>query len=477
MLLERGSRIHVLGACGTAMATLCAMLKERGHDVRGSDQDVYPPMSDMLRERGIELRSPYRVENLTPTPDLVIVGNAIPRGNPELEEVLDRGLRYRSAPEVLRDEFLEGRHPVVVTGTHGKTTTTIMTTVALLGAGLDPSCMVGGYSNDLGGSFRLGQGPFVIEGDEYDTAYFDKTAKFLKYFPRTLIVGNVEFDHADIYESLAAIKTQFRRVVRQVPRNGLVLVGDASEHALDVVQGATSPVERFGFDEGSTWRATDVAAEGEGMRFTVRRAESVLGAAWVPFSGEHNVRNALAALAVAVSLGGSFADAAAALGRMRGIKRRLERRGEAMGVLVYDDFAHHPTAIRETLRAVRARHPGRRVWGVFEPRSWTCRRNVHQAELGEALAEADAVVMTDVYQPEKLSDDVRLDARAVIRAIGERGREAQLVLDAPEVAAAVAAGARPEDVVVVMSNGGFGGVHDLLLARLRAREAGNSSAG
>jgi UDP-N-acetylmuramate: L-alanyl-gamma-D-glutamyl-meso-diaminopimelate ligase len=473
LLLQPGSRVHVLGACGTAMATLCAMLQERGHHVRGSDQDVYPPMSDMLRERGIELLSPYSVSNLEPPPDLVVVGNAIPRGNPELEEVLDRGWRYRSAPEVLRDEFLEGRHPVVITGTHGKTTITTMTTVALMAGGLDPSCLVGGYSNDLGGSFRLGQGAeFVLEGDEYDTAYFDKTAKFLKYFPRTLVVNNVEFDHADIYESLDAIKLMFRRLVRQVPRSGVILVGDSSPHGLDVVRDAPAPVERFGLDAGSTWRASAVEVDGDGMRFTVSRRGEELGSLRIPFSGEYNVRNALAAVAVAVTRGAAFADAARGLSSMTGIKRRLERRGEAMDVLVYDDFAHHPTAIRETLRAVKARHPGRRVWGIFEPRSWTCRRNVHQAALGEALAEADAVVLTPVYQPEKVADDVRLDPGAVVAAIRAAGRKATLEDDAPAVAVRVGNEAEAGDVVVVMSNGGFGGVHELILDRLSKRETG-----
>lgn len=473
MSLRPGSRIHVLGACGTAMATLCAMLQERGFDVRGSDQDVYPPMSDLLRERGIPLLSPYSVANLEPEPDLVIVGNAIPRGNVELEEVLDRGWRYRSAPEVLREEFLEGRHSVVITGTHGKTTTTTMTTIALTAAGLDPSCLVGGYSNDLGGSFRLGAGaPFVLEGDEYDTAYFDKTPKFLKYFPRTLVINNVEFDHADIYEDLAAIKLQFRRLIRQVPRRGAILVGDNSEPALDVAQAAPAPVLRFGLEPGSHWRAVDLAVDGDGMSFDVVREERSLGRMRIPFSGEYNVRNALAAMAVTVMLGGAFNAAAAGLGAMTGIRRRLERRGEEGGVLVYDDFAHHPTAIRETLRAVRGRHPGRRIWGLFEPRSWTCRRNVHQDELGEALAEADAVVMTDVYQPEKVPGEVRLDAAAVIASVARTGRPASLVSDAPAAAVAVASGARAGDVVVVMSNGGFGGVHELILGHLRGSSRG-----
>lgn len=466
-MLAPASRIHVLGACGTAMATLAAMLAERGHRVRGSDQDTYPPMSDFLSERGIELLSPYRPENLDPEPDLVVVGNAIARGNPELEAVLDRGLRYRSFPEVLRDEFLEGRHPVVVTGTHGKTTTTTLIGLALLAGRLDPSILVGGYVQDLEGSYRLGGGaPFVVEGDEYDTAYFDKTPKFLKYFPRTLVINNLEFDHADIYENLAAIQLQFRRLVATVPRNGLVLVGDDSPPAADVVGRSLAPVQRFGLAAGSAWRAVDLEDGPGGASFGVLHEERLLGRAFTVLSGSHNVRNALAAIAVGTALGVPFEALAGGLASMRGIKRRLELRGEARGVLVYDDFAHHPTAIRETLRAVRARHPGRRLWGVFEPRSWTSRRNVHQATLGPALAEADCVVLAEVFQPEKLADDVRLDVRAVVAGLEAAGRPACVLPGAPEIAERIGESAKSGDVVVVMSNGGFDGIHDLLLARL-----------
>ena len=470
MELKPGSIIHVLGACGTATATLAAMLAERGHRVRGSDEGVYPPMSEFLREKGIECRSPYRPENLEPAPDLVVVGNAIPRGNPEMEAVLDRGLRYRSMAEVIREEFLEGRHPVVITGTHGKTTTTVMTTVALLACGLDPSCLVGGYSADLGGSYRLGEGmPFVIEGDEYDTAYFDKTAKFLKYFPRTLVINNLEYDHADIYSSLQEIQVQFRRLVRQVPRTGVILLGDDSGPAREVVEDAPAPVETFGLRDGSTWQATEIVAEPAGMSFTLLRRGERAARCRIPFSGAHNVRNAVAAVAVAVRLGGSAADACKGLAAMHGIKRRLELRGEARGVLVYDDFAHHPTAIRETLRAVRERHPGRRIWGLFEPRSWTCRRNVHQHDLPAALAEADLVAMAPVFQPEKVPAGKLLDAPAVIRDVEAAGRSAWLLPDAPAIAAHVASRAEPGDVVVVMSNGSFDGVHELILEAIAAR--------
>jgi UDP-N-acetylmuramate: L-alanyl-gamma-D-glutamyl-meso-diaminopimelate ligase len=458
-----------MGICGTAMATLAAMLSRRGVAVRGSDDQPYPPMSTFLGERGIEIRSPYAAANLEPRPDLVVVGNAISRGNPELEAALDAGLPCRSMPEVLRDAFLEGSHPVVIAGTHGKTTTAAMTAVALSAAGLDPSAFVGGYVLDLDGPFRLGAGaPFVIEGDEYDTAYFDKAPKFLKYQPRTLVIGNLEFDHADIYDDLEAIQVQFRRLVNLVPRSGLVLVGDASPAAQDVVTRSHAPVVRFGLDAASEWRAVELSDAGDGTTFRVIHEGRDRGAVAIPQSGAHNVRNALAALAVGVSLGGDFARLAAGLRGMRGVKRRLEAVGERAGVLVYDDFAHHPTAIRETLRAVRARHPGRRVWAVFEPRSWTNRRNVHQAELGQALAEADLAVMAPVFQPERVPDGVRLREDAVVADVVRRGVPAVLLAGATPIATHVAAEARPGDVVVVMSNGGFDGVHGLILGRLGA---------
>ena len=467
-MLAPGSRIHVLGACGTAMATFAAMLKDRGHEVRGSDQDVYPPMSELLAEKGIELRAPYAEGNLEdPIPDLVVVGNAIPRGNPEMEAVLDRGLRYRSFPELLREEFLEGAHPVVISGTHGKTTTTALTGLALTAAGLDPSVLVGGYVRDLGGSYRLGKGaPFVIEGDEYDTAWFDKTPKFLKYFPRTLVVNNLEYDHADIYDSLDAIKLQFRRLVHLVPGSGRVLVGDAYEHALDVVSRSLASVERFGLAEDSHWRAVEVEDSPEGASFTLLRGAEALGRVAMPFSGEHSVRNALAALAVTVGLGGGFERAAEGLARMEGVRRRLELRGEARGVLVYDDFAHHPTAVRETIRAARARHPGARVWALFEPRSWTSRRKVHQEAFAEAFSAADRVVLAPVFQPERLDPEIRLDPEAVVAGVRRTGGEGCVLPDAEAIAAFVGEQAREGDVVLVMSNGAFGGVHEKILEAL-----------
>jgi UDP-N-acetylmuramate: L-alanyl-gamma-D-glutamyl-meso-diaminopimelate ligase len=428
------------------MATLCAMLAERGHRVRGSDQDVYPPMSDLLRERGILLLGPYAAANLDPEPDLVVVGNAIHRENPEMEAVLDRGLRFRSFPELLREEFLEGRHAVVIAGTHGKTTTTAMTGVALTAAGLDPSVLVGGHVLDLGGSHRLGGGPhFVLEGDEYDTAWFDKTPKFLKYLPRTLVVGNLEYDHADIYESLEAIELQFRRLVRMVPGSGLVLVGDDSAAAAGVARASLGRVETFGLAEGSRWRAVDLDDSPEGVAFTVLRGAEELGRLRIPFSGRHEARNALAALAVGCSVGAPFPALAAGLAGMRGVKRRLERRGEEAGVLVYDDFAHHPTAIRLTLEGLRRNVGNARVLVALEPRSNTMRAGVHIGELGPALIAADRVWLM-------AGDGIDWDPQEALAPLDGRGR---VVIRSDDLLAQMLDAVRAGDHVVFMSNGGF----------------------
>ena len=306
----------------------------------------------------------------------------------------------------------------------------------------------------------------MIEGDEYDTAWFDKTPKFLKYFPRTLVVNNLEFDHADIYDSLDAIKLQFRRLVHLVPGSGRVLVGDAYEHAIEITGRSLAPVETFGLAESSDWCAAELEDSPSGASFTLLRRGEELGRVALPFSGEHSVRNALAALAVTVGLGGDFARAAAGLAAMQGVRRRLELRGEAAGVLVYDDFAHHPTAVRETIKAARARHPGARVWALFEPRSWTSRRKVHEEAFAEAFASADRVVLAPVYQPERLDPSIRLDPEVLVERVRRSGGTGCVLPDAERIAEHVAGEAQEGDVVLVMSNGAFGGVHEKLLERL-----------
>jgi UDP-N-acetylmuramate: L-alanyl-gamma-D-glutamyl-meso-diaminopimelate ligase len=462
-------RIHLIGICGTAMATLAALLKQRGYDVRGSDQNVYPPMSDFLAAEGIRTFSGYSADHLDPAPDLVVVGNAISRGNPELEALLDRRLRYCSLPEAIREFFLWDARPVVLAGTHGKTTTTSLTGWLLAHGGLDPTVLVGGVAlnfGEQGSSYRVGEGEhFVIEGDEYDSAYFDKTAKFLKYLPDVAVVNNVEFDHADIYADLEAVLLAFRRLTKLVPRSGLLLLGADSPHALALQDGAVSPVETFGLGEGATWRATDVSHRDGLTHFAVQRDGRAFGRFASPLLGEHNVRNALAAIAVGARAGLGAEALAAGLRAFRGIKRRLEIVGERRGVTVLDDFAHHPTAVHETLAALKTGYPGRKVWAVFEPRSASSCRRVFQDDFARAFSAADEVVIAGVFRS-SLPEAERLSADQLVSDLVRAGRKARHIPTVDEIVQSVAAEAGDGDLVVLMSNGGFGGIHQKLLQAL-----------
>jgi UDP-N-acetylmuramate: L-alanyl-gamma-D-glutamyl-meso-diaminopimelate ligase len=461
--------IHLIGICGTAMGTLAALLKSRGHHVRGSDQHVYPPMSDFLQAEGIPIADGYAAANITGDVDLVVVGNAISRGNPELETVLERKIRYCSLPEAIRDHFLWGSESVVIGGTHGKTTTTALTGWLLAHAGMDPTVLVGGIALNLGeggSSYRIGHGRhFVIEGDEYDSAFFDKTAKFLKYLPDVAVVSNIEFDHADIYADLDAVRTAFRRLVNLVPRNGLLLLGADSPHALALREAAVSPVETFGLAEGSTWQAWDVEHAGGVTRFQVTRGGEPFGRFESPLLGVHNVRNALAAIAVGAFAGLAAVDLAHGLRRFRGIKRRLETVGVARGVTVLDDFAHHPTAVRETLAALRTGYPGHRIWAVFEPRSASSCRRVFQDDFAAAFGAADEVIVAGVFRS-TLPEAERLSPDQLVSDLRARGRHARFIPDVDAIVRVVAAESRDGDVVVLMSNGAFGGIHGQLLRAL-----------
>ena len=462
-------RVHLIGICGTAMATLAALLKSRGDDVQGSDEHVYPPMSDFLVSEGIPILAGYAAEHITSDLDLVVVGNAISRGNVELEAVLDRSLRYASLPETIRDTFLWDADAIVVAGTHGKTTTTSLAAWVLTSGGVDPSLLVGGIAKnfgDGGASYRVGRGrAFVIEGDEYDSAYFDKTAKFLKYLPDIAVVNNVEFDHADIYPDLAAVRLAFARFVQLVPGRGLVLLGADSPDAAALASHARCRVQTFGLTAGATWCASALTPDGEGTRFHVLGPSGVSGDFRVPMRGAHNVRNALAALAVGHECGLSVPALRTGLATFAGVKRRLEVVGERRGVTVYDDFAHHPTAVAETIAAMRASRPGHRLWTVFEPRSASSCRRVFQQDFATAFAGADEVVMAPVYRS-SLPEAVRLSATQLIDDLQAAGVSACQLPDVDAIVAHVAAHARPGDDIVVMSNGGFGGIHGKLLEAL-----------
>ena len=483
------SRIHLIGVCGTAMATLAALLKHRGHDVTGSDEHVYPPMSDFLAAEKITVLEGYKAEHIRSSIDLVVVGNAISRGNAELEAVLDSGVRYASLPETIRDQWLWDAHSIVIAGTHGKTTTTSLAGWLLTAAGADPTVLIGGIARNFGqgggadgASYRIGKGKaFVIEGDEYDSAYFDKTAKFLKYLPDIAVINNVEFDHADIYANIEEVRLAFRRLVNLVPRSGLVLLGVDSPEAAALKANVRSRVQTFGLSADADWRAADIrgphdadfASRGGihvrgGTRFRVQHNGKDLGEFTMDLLGEHNVRNALAAIAVGADLGLDIEALRRGLAEFKGVKRRLEVVGEAKGVTVYDDFAHHPTAVDETLRAVRKAAPGQRIWAIFEPRSASSCRRVFQDDFARAFAGADEVVLASVFRS-SLPESERLSEAMLVETLTRQQVRARHLPSVDAIVEAVAREARDGDLVVVMSNGGFGGIHRKLVAALAAR--------
>jgi UDP-N-acetylmuramate: L-alanyl-gamma-D-glutamyl-meso-diaminopimelate ligase len=427
-------------------------------------------MSTQLEALGIPIRSPYAEANVPADADLVVIGNALSRGNPEVEAVLDRRQRFTSLPAIVAEEFLRPRRSLVVAGTHGKTTTTSLLAFLLSEAGLAPSFLVGGVPVDLGRSYRLGHGPhFVIEGDEYDCAFFDKRPKFVHYLPDVAVIGNVEFDHADIYPDLAAVQTAFIRLLNVIPRRGLLVAGTESPALREILTKAHCRVESFGLHEGVDWRALDVRATATGSRFRLVRHGSDLGEFVLGQAGDHSVRNALAALAVADEVGVPPERAHAALGAFRGVKRRLELRGRAGGVDVYDDFAHHPTAVRATLQALAE---GGRLVAVFEPRSYTSRTRVFQEDFAEAFRGADRVIVAAAHLPGKVPEGQRLSEPHLVASIQKQGVDAAFIPAVDEIVRTLAAELRPGDRVVILSNGGFGGIQDKLLRALGERAAG-----
>jgi UDP-N-acetylmuramate: L-alanyl-gamma-D-glutamyl-meso-diaminopimelate ligase len=462
-----GRRVHLLGICGAAMASLAGMLKQRGFTVSGSDQNVYPPMSEVLPELGIEVSSPYQPDNLPDDLDLVVVGNALSRGNPELEEMLDRNLPYASMPEVVKEVFIRGNRSVVVAGTHGKTTTTSMIAWALASAGRDPSFLVGGIAENLGTSYRLGKGGiFVIEGDEYDTAYFDKGPKFLHYLPEVVVLGNVEYDHADIYPDLDAVATAFKRLVNLIPRRGLLVVGAESPLAMEIAGGAFCRVESFSVSAEANWQARRVASGEQGSRFEVLKEGELFAVLEAPLWGDAGLRNMLSAVAVGSWFGLDRQELGEALVSYRGVRRRLEVRGNVRGVTVVDDFAHHPTAVRETIRAAKLRWPGRRLWAVFEPRSFTARSKIFERQLPDALKTADRVVLAAVYSSGRLSADRELSEEELVSDLRQGDVEAWFIPTVEAIVRFLASQLVEGDVVLAMSNGGFGGIHRKLLDAL-----------
>jgi UDP-N-acetylmuramate: L-alanyl-gamma-D-glutamyl-meso-diaminopimelate ligase len=473
-------RIHLSGICGTAMASLAGLLQLQGHRITGSDKAAYPPMSDLLDGLGIIVLEPYAEANLDstldlPAPSLVVIGNALSRGNPEVERVLDERIPFTSMAALLREEFLKGRESLVVAGTHGKTTTTSMLAwiyqvAAKENPALEPSFLIGGVAENFGSSFQLRPTrTFIVEGDEYDTAFFDKGPKFLHYFPDALILTSVEFDHADIYADLEAVKTAFKRLVNLVPRRGLIVAYDGNANVSECVSRALCRVERYGFSETSEWRIQNLRHETGLTRWEVWHKGELWAELAMQLAGEHNALNATAAAALAFGQGVSKEAICEALASFKSVKRRLEVRAEIGGITVIDDFAHHPTAIRETLRALRSVYPNSRLWAVLEPRSNTLRRKVLADDLIASLQQADRVVLAGVYQQQRIPEDERLHPEDVVGALNDAGTPAVLCSDVEAILNEIVPKLEAGDVVAILSNGGFDGIYEKLPARLRER--------
>src|SRR5579859_5276479 len=454
--------VHFVGICGTAMASTAAALKEKGVQVTGSDHNVYPPMSTFLASRQIEVMSGYAEGNLAHKPDLVVIGNAISRGNPEAEHVLDHKLSYCSLPELLKHFFIRGKRSIVVSGTHGKTTTTSLLAWVFEHNGLHPSYFIGGIPNNFGQGAHFTQSEwFIIEGDEYDTAFFDKRSKFVHYLPEVAIINNLEFDHADIFASLEAIQTSFKHFIRLIPRNGLLLANGDDLNLAPLLNVTHCPIKRFGLGEGNAVQAFNIRYGPTATEFEIPSFKFHTN-----FVGELNVRNALAVVACAKHCGLKNHQIQSAFDTFKGIKRRMEIRGIAGGVTVVDDFGHHPTAIRETLRALRIKYPSQKLWAIFEPRSNTTRRNIFQSELANSFADADAVVVSQIDRLQQLVAQERLDPQRLMGDLKSAGKQAAYLPDVDSIVSHVVKNAQGGEVVVVFSNGGFGGIHAKLLERL-----------
>jgi len=469
--LSEAKHVHVIGIGGSAMAPLAGMLREHGFRVTGSDSGVYPPASTLLESLGISFFNTFDAAHVQSAPDLVVVGNIIARGNPELEEVLDRKIPYRSMPEILEEVFLPGRHSIVVSGTHGKTTTTAMLAWIFQTAGKRPNFLVGGVAENFGKSYGLGGGEeFILEGDEYETAFWDRGPKFFHYHPDDLIVTSLEYDHADIYPDFETYQLAFRRLVNLVPRRGRVVIWGDTEDSGPALQRAAEkafcPVETYGFNAGNDWVASDFAIGGETMRFRVAHQGKSFGEFALVATGKHNVLNAIAALIVAQGRGIPVEEIAKGLATFRSVKRRMDVRGEIGGVLVVDDFAHHPTAVKATIEAARGRWPGRRLWAILEPRSNSMRRKVFQDALPKALALGDRVILGGVFRAQQLGGENRLDPETVAESVRDLGKDARVFPSSDAIAEHLGSEAKPGDLLLIMSNGSFDGLCEKLLKRL-----------
>jgi UDP-N-acetylmuramate: L-alanyl-gamma-D-glutamyl-meso-diaminopimelate ligase len=461
-------KVHLVAICGTGMGSLAGLLKEAGHEVTGSDRSFYPPMSERLQAWGIPTRQGFDPAHIDPKTDLVIVGNVCRRDNAEAQAALQRGLKVMSFPQALAEFFIGGKTSVVVAGTHGKTTTASLLSYVLVEAGIDPSFLVGGIPQNFGKSFHLGQGEvFVVEGDEYDAAFFDKRPKFIHYRPKIAIVTAVEFDHADIYPDMAAYRAAFRSLLALLPPDGTLVACADDPEVNALAAAAPCRVVRYGLDAGADWTAAEIVPGEDAMRFVLLRNGVAVAPVTLPLAGRHNVTNTLGVLAAVDLLGVDVPKAAASLAAFAGIARRMQVRGVANGVTVIDDFAHHPTKVRETVRAARARYPRSRLVAVFEPRTNTSRRKFFQDTYPASFASADEVVVVPPYDIEKIPAAERFDSAALVKALQQNGQEARLCATADEVVRDLPSRLAKGSVVLVMSNGAFDNIHEKLLSALR----------
>jgi len=476
MLTAEIRRIHLIGVCGTGMASLAAMLKDRGYDVTGSDEGVYPPMSDFLAQKQIPVFPGYDTRNLSADIDIVIVGNALSRGNPEIEYVLNRRIPYISFPEALKYFFLQSKIPVVITGTHGKTTTTSMIAWTLHTAGLHPDFLIGGISENFQSSYGLEGGQhFVAEGDEYDSAFFDKGPKFLHYLPYVAVVGNIEFDHADIYADLESIKLQFRRFVHLIPHQGYLAIGADSPAALEISQFCHGKTETFGMDEDNVWSPKNIELQDDRICFDIRYRREHFQHIHLGVYGKYNIRNALAAAAILNHLGVSGENIRRGLESFSGVRRRLQLRATVGSVRIYEDFAHHPTAVRETLRTMKETFHPKRLWAIYEPRSATSRRNVFQDAIAQALGQADCIAVPALFRPDNVPGDEKLDLDHLIADLRSMGCEAWNLTTVEGIILKVCEEVRANDLIVIMSNGGFGDIYTKLPIALEQQLAQSCS--
>ena len=462
---HKNEHFHFIGICGTAMGSVAAALQNRGYTITGSDQNVYPPMSDFLIKNNINVSVGHDENNIPDKVDLVVIGNAMSRGNVEVESVLNRKTPYTSLPELIKRYFLQGKRNIVITGTHGKTTTSSIIAHLLNDNGLNPNLMIGGIPLDIGEGGRFTESEFfVIEGDEYDTAFFDKRSKFVHYMPEIVVVNNIEFDHADIFNNIEEIKLSFKRMLNIVPENGIVFVNGDDNDAVEVTENCRAPVIKVGANDDCDFKIENLNLESFNSSFSIKENSYQL-----PMDGEFNVRNAAMAIAVSDFLNIDQQNIIESVSKFSGIARRQELRGEEKNVKVIDDFGHHPTAIAATIGALKQRYPGSKIWAIFEPRSNTSRRNLLQSELEDSLSQADGVIISEVPNPEKVPDGELLDVESVIENLSSRGKEAFIGLSSDDIVNKLIPLTSSGDTIVVLSNGGFGGIHDKLLEALKVK--------